>query len=36
MGGSIFLGNVLVGVREVKEGPFVGEETVAIFLEGER
>ena len=36
MGGGIFLGNVPVGVKEVEEGPFVGEETVVIFLEGEK
>ena len=36
MGGGIFLGNVPVGVKEVKEGPFVGEETVVIFLEGKK
>ena len=33
MGGDIFGKNVPVGVKEVKEGPFVGEETAMLFLE---
>ena len=35
MGGDIFWKNVPVGVKEVKEGPFVGEETAMLFLEVE-
>ena len=35
MGGDIFGRDVPAGVKEVKEGPFVGEETVMLFLEVE-
>ena len=35
MGGDIFGRDVPAGVKEVKEGSFVGEETVMLFLEVE-